>query len=48
MTEGLEFLISGMIFGLAAGTSPGPLLALVFSETLKYGKEEEVKSRFLL
>jgi len=43
MTEGLEFLISGMIFGLAAGTSPGPLLALVFSETLKYGKEEGVK-----
>jgi len=43
MTEGLEFLISGMIFGLAAGTSPGPLLALVFSETLKHGKEEGVK-----
>jgi len=43
MTDGLEFLISGMIFGLAAGTSPGPVLALVFSETLKYGRKEGVK-----
>ena len=43
MTDGLEFLISGIIFGFAAGTSPGPLLALVFSETLKYGKIEGIK-----
>jgi len=43
MIEGLEFLVSGVIFGLAAGTSPGPLLALVFSETLKYGKKEGIK-----
>ncbi len=43
MVEGLGFLISGVIFGLAAGTSPGPLLALVFSETLKYGKKEGIK-----
>lgn len=43
MIEGLEFLISGVIFGLAAGTSPGPLLALVFSATLKYGKKEGIK-----
>jgi threonine/homoserine/homoserine lactone efflux protein len=43
MTDGLGFLISGIIFGFAAGTSPGPLLALVFSETLKYGKKEGVK-----
>jgi len=43
MTDGLEFLISGMIFGLAAGTSPGPVLALVFSETVKYGRKEGVK-----
>jgi len=43
MIEGLEFLISGAIFGLAAGTSPGPLLALVFSETIKYGKKEGIK-----
>jgi threonine/homoserine/homoserine lactone efflux protein len=43
MIEGLEFLVSGVIFGLAAGMSPGPLLALVFSETLKYGKKEGIK-----
>ncbi|MFX1563250.1 MAG: LysE family translocator [Promethearchaeota archaeon] len=43
MIEGLEFLVSGVIFGLAAGTSPGPLLALVFSETIKYGKREGIK-----
>lgn len=42
MVEGLEFLISGIVFGLAAGVAPGPLLALVFSETLKYGKKEGV------
>jgi len=43
MPEGLEFLISGIFFGLAAGISPGPLLALVFSETLKFGKWEGIK-----
>jgi threonine/homoserine/homoserine lactone efflux protein len=43
MVEGLEFLISGVVFGLAAGIAPGPLLALVFSETLKYGKNEGIK-----
>lgn len=39
----LGFLISGFILGLAAGISPGPLLALVFSETLRFGKKEGVK-----
>jgi len=43
MVEGLGFLISGVVFGLAAGIAPGPLLALVFSETLKYGKKEGLK-----
>ena len=43
MVEALEFLISGVVFGLAAGIAPGPLLALVFSETLKHGKKEGVK-----
>jgi len=43
MIEGFEFLISGIILGLAAGISPGPLLVLVFSETLKYGKMEGIK-----
>ncbi len=43
MTDGLEFLISGIFFGLAAATSPGPLLDLVFSETLKYRRKEGMK-----
>lgn len=43
MVEGFGFLISGIILGLAAGISPGPLLALVFSETLKHGKKEGIK-----
>lgn len=43
MTDGFEFLISGIFFGLAAAISPGPLLDLVFSETLKYGRKEGIK-----
>jgi threonine/homoserine/homoserine lactone efflux protein len=46
MIEELGFLFSGIIFGLAAGISPGPLLALVFSETIKYGKKEGFKIAF--
>jgi threonine/homoserine/homoserine lactone efflux protein len=43
MSQGLEFLASGIILGLASGISPGPLLVLVFSETVKYGKKEGIK-----
>jgi len=43
MASGLEFLGLGVFFGLVAGVSPGPLLALVFSETLKFGRREGVK-----
>lgn len=43
MLEELEFLVSGVIFGLVAGLSPGPLLTLIFSETLKYGKTQGIK-----
>jgi len=43
MADALEFLISGIIIGFAAAASPGPLLALIFSETLKYGKIEGIK-----
>lgn len=34
---------TGVVFGLSAGISPGPLLALVVSETLKYGWRSGVK-----
>ncbi len=43
MIKELEFLFSGIILGLAAGISPGPLLALAISETLRYGKKEGLK-----
>jgi threonine/homoserine/homoserine lactone efflux protein len=32
-----EFLTLGLVLGLSAGFSPGPLLALVVSETLRHG-----------
>jgi len=35
--------ISGFILGLTAGIAPGPLLALVISQTLSYGIKEGVK-----
>jgi threonine/homoserine/homoserine lactone efflux protein len=38
MIESLPFLISGVLLGAAAGISPGPLLTLVISETLRHGK----------
>ncbi len=41
--ESLSFFISGAIFGLVAGISPGPLLTLVISETLKHNRKEGFK-----
>ena len=35
MDASLPFLFSGILFGLVAGMSPGPLLTLVISETLR-------------
>jgi len=39
----IEFLFYGIFLGLAQGLSPGPLIALIFSETLRYGKKEGIK-----
>jgi len=36
-------LISGLLLGFVAGVAPGPLLALVVSQTLTYGVTEGVK-----
>ena len=36
-------LWSGLIFGLAAGVSPGPLLTLVVQQTMRHGVREGVK-----
>ena len=33
----MEFLFIGLVLGLSAGISPGPLLTLVIAETLRYG-----------
>lgn len=42
MIETLPFLISGAVMGFAAGISPGPLLTLVVSETLRHNRKAGV------
>jgi threonine/homoserine/homoserine lactone efflux protein len=39
----IGFLTTGTILGLSAGIAPGPLLALVVSESLRYGMKAGVK-----
>lgn len=39
----IGFLTTGMILGLSSGIAPGPLLALVISESLRYGMKAGVK-----
>ena len=43
MGSELTFLMSGIVFGLSAGISPGPLFMLVITETLHYSKNEGIK-----
>lgn len=43
MADIFEFLLLGVILGLVQGISPGPLVTLVISETLKFGKREGFK-----
>ena len=43
MYSELTVLFSGVIFGLSAGISPGPLLILVITETLQYNMKEGIK-----
>jgi len=42
----IELLIAGMTLGLYAGFSPGPLLILVISQTLKHSYKEGIKVAF--
>lgn len=42
----IELLIAGITLGLYAGFSPGPLLVLLISQTLKHGYKEGVKVAF--
>lgn len=39
----LSFLLSGSLLGLVSGISPGPLFAMVISQTLQYGLREGAK-----
>jgi threonine/homoserine/homoserine lactone efflux protein len=43
MAPGITFLFSGVVFGLSGGLTPGPLLTLVISETLKHDIKEGIK-----
>jgi threonine/homoserine/homoserine lactone efflux protein len=38
-----DSLFFGVVFGLAAGLSPGPLITLVVSETLKNGRKDGIE-----
>lgn len=39
----MTFLIAGVVFGVSAGFSPGPLMTLVISQTLRHGIREGAK-----
>lgn len=39
----LSFLVAGIVLGVSAGFAPGPLLALVISETLRHGPVAGIK-----
>ena len=43
MASEITFLFSGVVFGLSGGLTPGPLLTLVISETLKHDVKEGIK-----
>jgi len=39
----IGYILSGIIFGLSGGFTPGPLMTLMISETLKHGTREGLK-----
>lgn len=41
--EALPFLVSGCVFGLAGGFSPGPTTTVVVSQTLRFGVMDGIK-----
>ena len=43
MVEALPFLISGSVFGLAGGFTPGPTSTLVIAQTLRFGLADGAK-----
>ena len=42
-----DYLIAGITLGFVAGISPGPLLVLVITETIKYNRKEGIKIAFI-
>ncbi|UCB45741.1 MAG: LysE family translocator [Spirochaetota bacterium] len=46
MGESIQFLTSGIVFGSVAGITPGPLLALVISETIKHDRRKGISVAF--
>lgn len=38
-----DYLVAGIALGFVAGISPGPLLVLVITETIKYNRKEGIK-----
>lgn len=46
MTDIIHFLAVGIVLGLVAGISPGPMLALVITETLSHNRGEGMKIAF--
>ena len=43
----IDYLITGITLGFVAGISPGPLLILVITETIKYNRKEGIKMAFV-
>ena len=39
----MTFLVAGIVLGLSAGFTPGPLLALVLSHTIRHGVREGIR-----
>lgn len=46
MLNEISFLVSGLLLGVSAGLSPGPLQTLVISETLRHNLREGTKVSF--
>jgi threonine/homoserine/homoserine lactone efflux protein len=43
ISESAQIVVMGALFGLSAGISPGPLLTLVITETLKHNRKEGIR-----
>lgn len=46
MDAAVTFFITGIVFGLSGGLTPGPLLTLIISETLRHNIREGIKLSF--